>query len=186
MSLRQAISYYRWPFYLGGILAMSVVAQGILVYVATRDDAPRPIADYYQRALDWDANTAVLEASRQLGWTVQFDLPADMPHAPGMPRPVDVVVADRDGEPISGLTGHLQALQPAAGNRGQEVSLTEIPHRPGTYRSLLRLDDPGLWEFRLDARQEALRFVHSARLSLAAAQIRTNQATAEPRGASVQ
>jgi len=187
VNLRQALSYYRWPLYLGGILAMAVVAQGVLVYVATRPDAPRPIRDYYQKSLEWDADAAVLAASRQLGWTVRFDLPTDTPHTPGMPRPVDVIVADRDGAPVGQLSGQLQALRPADDRLGQAADLTAIPHRAGTYRTLLRLDQPGLWILRLDLRQGAgsqssgsqggrapdsesgrLRFVHSARVSLTA------------------
>ncbi|MFH1570692.1 MAG: FixH family protein [Gemmatimonadota bacterium] len=168
MRLRAALSHYRWPIYLGGLLTMSVVAHGVLVYVATRPDTPRPIGDYYQRSLEWDADEAVRDASRQLGWTVGFEVPGDTPHAPGMPRPVDVHVLDRDGAPVRGLTGQLQALRPGDGGRGQSEALTEMPHLPGTYRTLLRLDQPGLWEFRLDTRRQALRFVYSQRLTLTA------------------
>ncbi len=37
---------------------------------------------------------ALVEASRQLGWTVQYDLPAGIPHVVGMPRPVDIRIVD--------------------------------------------------------------------------------------------
>jgi hypothetical protein len=30
----------------------------------------------------------------------------------------------------------------------------------------VRLDEPGAWELRIDARQQALRFVHAARLTV--------------------
>lgn len=167
MTLRRAISHYRWPMYLGGILTMSVVAQGILVYVATRPDAPRPIRDYYQRSLAWDVDAAVVEASRQLGWSVDFAVPTGVPHAAGMPRPVDVSVQDRDGVPVQGLSGQLQALRPSDARLNQVGVLTEIPHLPGTYRTLMRLDAPGVWELRVEARQGSQRFVHSQRFELA-------------------
>jgi nitrogen fixation protein FixH len=168
MKLARSLSYYRWPIYLGGLLAMSVVGQGVLVYVATRPDAPRPIGGYYQRALQWDADEAVVEASRQLGWTVRFTVPADVPHTAGMPRPVDVFVQDRQGTPVLGLTGTLQAARPSEPRLSQAGDLTGIPHLPGTYRTLVRMDQPGLWELRLDARQGAQRFVSSERVVLAA------------------
>lgn len=168
MSLRRALSAYRWPIYLGGLLTLSVAAQGVLVWVATRPDAPRPIQDYYQRSREWDADADVEAASQQLGWTVRLEVPVDLPHAPGMPRPVDLVVSDREGQPVQGLTGLLQAVRPADQRPTQSGTLTEIPHLPGTYRALLRLDAPGAWEFRLDARQEGQRFVHAQRLTLAA------------------
>jgi len=166
--LRAVLSAYRWPIYLGGLLSMSVVAQGVLVYVATRPDAPRPIQGYYDRSLEWDEDAAVAAASRELGWSTRYEVPTDTPHAPGMLRPVDIVVSDREGQPVRRLTGRLLALRPADPRLSQSGALTEIPHLPGRYRTLIRLDQPGIWEFRLDASRDALRFVHRARVSLAA------------------
>lgn len=101
LSFRRLLSDYRWPIYLGGLLTMSIVACGILVYVATRPDAP--LSGYYEAA--GNADEAVEAASWQLGWTVRYELPAGVPHVPGMPRPVDVQVSDRDGRPVGDLAG---------------------------------------------------------------------------------
>ena len=73
VKLLRTLSEYRWPIYLGGLLAMSIVACGVLVWVATRPDSPRPIRGYYEAARSWDADEAVEDASRQLGWTVRYD-----------------------------------------------------------------------------------------------------------------
>ncbi|MFN7988456.1 MAG: FixH family protein [Thermoanaerobaculia bacterium] len=168
MKILRLISEYRWPIYIGGLLSMSVVACGILVWVATRPDAPRPIKGYYEAAKAWDADEAVEAASRQLGWSVRYELPEGVPHFAGMPRPVDVRVADRDGKPVSGLSGLLYAIRAADGRLNQTGGLVEIPQEPGTYRSLVRIDEPGAWELRIDAKREALRFVHAARIEVAA------------------
>ena len=85
MKLLKVISEYRWPIYLGGLLAMTICASGVLVWVATRPDSPRPIKGYYEAARAWDASEAVADASRQLGWTVRYELPSDVPHYRGMP-----------------------------------------------------------------------------------------------------
>jgi nitrogen fixation protein FixH len=166
VKLLRTLSEYRWPIYLGGLLAMTIGASGVLVWVATRPDSPRPIKGYYEAARAWDADEAVADASRQLGWTVDFDLPGGVPHYPGMPRPVDVRVADRDGRPVSGLAGKLFAIRPSDTRLNQSGDLTELPQQPGSYRTLVRLDEPGAWELRIDARQQALRFVHAARLTV--------------------
>jgi nitrogen fixation protein FixH len=168
MKVLRTVSEYRWPIYLGGLLAMPIVASAVLVWVATRPDSPRPIKGYYEAARSWDADAAVEDASRQLGWSVRYDLPADVPHYAGMARPVDVRVADRHGKPVSGLAGTLVALRPADARSGQAGELTELPQQPGSYRTLVRLDEPGTWELRIDAKQQALRFVHAARLSVPA------------------
>jgi nitrogen fixation protein FixH len=168
MKLLRLVSEYRWPIYLASLLAMSVVASGVIVWVATRPDTPRPIRGYYEAARAWDAGEAVEEASRQLGWSVSYELPSDVPHLAGMPRPVDVRVADRDGRPVPGLSGRLFAMRPADTRLNQSGELIALPHAPGSYRTLVRIDAPGAWELRIDVRQEALRFVHAARLAVPA------------------
>lgn len=168
MKIVRLLSEYRWPIYLGGHLAMSVAACAVLVWVATRPDVPRPIQGYYQAAEAWDANEAVQDGSRRLGWTVRYELPEGVPHYPGMPRPVDVTVADRDGRPVAELAGHLVAIRPADSRRTQRGALVAIPSAPGSYRTLVRLDEPGTWEFRLDTRQRDLRFVHATRFNVPA------------------
>ncbi len=166
MKFLRVVSEYRWPIYLGGLLCMCICACGTLVYVATRPDAPRPIKDYYEAARTWDAGEAVEMASTQLGWTVRYDFPADVPHIVGMPRPIDVTVADRQGRPVSGLAGRLVAIRPADTRLNQTGKLVELPQEQGCYRTLVLLDRPGTWELRIDAVQQALRFVHATRVSV--------------------
>lgn len=168
MTLWRLISDYRWPIFIGGHLTMSIVASGVLVYVATRPDVPRPIQGYYESARSWDADRAVEESSRALGWSVRFDLPAGVPHVAGMPRPVDVTVTDKDGRPVSGLSGQLVAVRPADARLNQRGDLVAVPNAPGTYRTLVRLDEPGAWDLRLDARQQAMTFVHTSRVTVPA------------------
>jgi nitrogen fixation protein FixH len=176
VTLLPTLFRYRWPVFLGGLLAMSIVASGVIVWVATRSDSPRPVKGYYEAARTWDANEAVEDASRQLGWTVQYELPSDVPHYRGMPRPVDVRVADRDGKPVSGLAGRLFAIRPSDTRLDRTGDLTELPQQPGSYRTLVLMDEPGTWELRIDARQQALRFIHETRLTVLA-----DQATAAGR-----
>jgi len=57
MKIFRVISEYRWPIYLGGLLAMSIVSSGVIVWVATRPDTPRPMQGYYEAARAWDATT---------------------------------------------------------------------------------------------------------------------------------
>lgn len=167
MKLRSLLSAYRWPLYLSGLLGMSMVAYAVLVYVATRPGTPRPIAGFYEASQVWDADEAVEAASRQLGWNVRYDLPAGVPHTAGTPRPIDVRVVDREGQGVTGLAGSLFAIRPSDGRLSQSGPLVELPQEAGSYRALLRVDQPGAWEFRIDTRREALRFVHAARLKVA-------------------
>ena len=170
MSVKRVLrlaSAYRWPLYLGGILMLSVCAQGVMVYFATRADAPRAEPDYYGRALRWDVDQAVREASVELGWRVTFEVPGGVQYLAGMARPIDVTVVDVGGAAVSGLVGEVVAVRPADTRLNAKAQLTELPHARGRYRGLIRLDASGLWELNLDVRQEGLRFVHSARVMVA-------------------
>jgi hypothetical protein len=166
VRLLRLVSDYRWPLFLAGLLGMSIAACGVLVWVATRPDAPRPIRGYYEAARAWDVEEATVAASRALGWTVRFELPGEIPYFEGMPRPVDVRITDRAGAGVAGLSGELHAVRPADGRLNQRGELVAMPDAPGSYRTLIRLDAPGDWELRLDLRQEELRFVHAARFTL--------------------
>jgi len=166
VKVRELLSKYRWPFYLGGLLCLPIVANGVLVYVATRPDTPRPLQGFYEASLRWDADEAVQSASRQLGWSVRYDLPEGVPTTPGMPRPVDVIVVDRTGKAVPGLAGRLLAQRPADSRAPVAGTLVELPQQPGTYRTLVALDPPGAWELRVDATQGTVRFVHGARVTV--------------------
>jgi len=157
---------YRWPLYLAGLLGLSIVAEGVLVWYATRPDAPRPQADFYEKSLQWDADRAVLAASRQLGWRVTFEVPAGPEYLPGMAQPVDVRVMDRDGQPVRGLAGKLVAVRPSDTRMSNQGALTELPQEPGRYRALVRLPQDGIWELSVDATRSSLRFVHQERLDI--------------------
>jgi nitrogen fixation protein FixH len=167
MKFARLLSEYRWPIFVGGLLSMSVVSSGVLVWVATRPDAPRPMQGYFEAALAWDVTEAERIASQELGWTVRYELPSDVPSMRGMPRPVDVTVADRNGAPVVDLTGRLFAIRPSDTRLNQTGTLSAIPDQPGRYRTIVRLDEAGEWEMRLDANQQSLRFVHAARMQVA-------------------
>lgn len=173
MRVLRLLSDYRWPIYIAAHLTMSVVACGVLVWVATRPDVPLPIPDYYEDAQAWDIDTAVEQSSRDLGWTVRYTLPGDVPYISGMPRPVDVVVTDRGGQPVSGLTGRLLAIRPSDGRLNQSGDLAAVPGHAGNYRTLVRVDAPGAWDFRIDAHQQTLRFVSGTRVELSATDAQT-------------
>ncbi|MEI6667100.1 MAG: FixH family protein [Acidobacteriota bacterium] len=162
MTLFKLLSEYRWPIYLGGLLTMSITSSGIIAWVATRPDTPRPMTGYYEAARSWDATAAVDEASRQLGWSVRYQFAADVPHVVGMLRPIDVDVTDRDGKPVLGLAGHLFAIRSSDARLNQSGALTAMPQTQGRYRTMIRIDAPGAWELRIDVTQAALRFVHAA------------------------
>ena len=143
MKFLRLVSDYRWPIYIGGHLAMSVVACGVLVWVATRPDAPRPIQGYYEAAQAWDADEAVEDASRQLGWTVRYELPSDVPHFAACRGRSTSAWPIATARPVSGLD-RPPVRHPAVRHAAQPdaASSSSCRSTPGSYRTLVRLDEP--------------------------------------------
>jgi nitrogen fixation protein FixH len=164
--LLRFVSENHWPLYLSGLLGMAIAAYAVLIYVATRPNAPRPIPRYYEASERWDADEAAAEASRQLGWSVTYEIPKGVPHVAGTPRPVDVRVVDREGRGVAGLAGRLLVARPSDQRLSQSAPLVGLPQEPGRYRALVVVDLPGAWEFGVDAKQGELRFVHAARVDV--------------------
>lgn len=169
MKIAHVLSAYRWPIFLGGILAMSIVANGILVFVATRPDSPAPIAGYYEKGLEWEADSAQLAASRRLGWKVTFEVPTDEVFAMAERRPVDITVCARDDAPVTGLIGRLVTVRPADTRLNGESELFELPQEPGHYRTLACLPVDGIWELSIDAHRGETPFLCTERVTLGGA-----------------
>ena len=115
----------------------------------------------------WDADKAVLEQSRRLGWKVRVEVPLGEQYDLATRRPVDITVADRDGSPVTALEGRVLTLAPTREGEGGESALVELPHAPGRYRTLAPLTGPGLWDLTIDSARGDIRFIHRERIELA-------------------
>ena len=140
-----------WPI---GILLVTLAfftIDGALIITAFRDEASAPEAQYYEKALQYDKLRQSSLRSSEAGWKADITV-ASVP-LPGMPRRVDLVLRDQQGQPVSGLHGTLTAIRPADARLSNSAQLLEVPGQQGTYRLLLKVPARGLWEFQLEARK---------------------------------
>jgi hypothetical protein len=142
-----------WPIGIVLVVLAFVSIDGALILTAFRDKTIAPEEGYYEKALDFDRGRAPVLRSTDAGWKAAVAV-ADAP-LPGMPRRVDVVVRDGQGNPVTGLVGTLTAVRPADARLSNSGSLLEVPGEQGAYRLLLKVPARGLWEFQLDARKGA-------------------------------
>jgi nitrogen fixation protein FixH len=159
----------RWPIGIQMIMALVISANGVLLYFATRDDAPVPLEGWYERAVNWDETQAIREGSRELGWSVAWQVPSGPEYGQGMPRPVDLVVSDAHGDPISGLSGRVRAERPMSSELDNQAELTELPQTPGAYRCLLRFATDGVWQLQVTLHQDQLTWIGTHRIELPSA-----------------
>ncbi len=133
-----------WPLVVIGLLTMSFTICGITVYAALKDPASTVVVDnYYQRALDWDANREAWRSPSQAGWVVTSSVFTRDAHSI-----VRVEIAGRSSD--EGL--HAVVYHKARANN--KVDLMLVRTAPGVYEALLPSNLPGLWK--VEARDETL------------------------------
>lgn len=138
------------PLMIGGFLALSVVANTILVIKATSDPAFAVEPNYYQKAVQFDRIKAEREASLALGWRATLKLTAEF---------AEVRLVDRIGAPVIGAQVTAEAFPKVRAQRF--VKGTFEDQSDGTYRWNYDFPRSGLWEFRLTATRDAARFIET-------------------------
>lgn len=139
-----------WPFIIVGLLAVSVVANVILLAYATNDPAFAVEPDYYKKAVDWDDTQAAKAASAALGWRVVVEAGRDE---------LKVHLFDKEGKPLSGANVQFEAFHNARANR--VVKGTLEAEGPGLYAMNHDFGRPGIWEYRLVAARNGDTFLHT-------------------------
>jgi nitrogen fixation protein FixH len=142
-----------------GLLAMNFAIVGTTITLASRDTHFAVEADYYQRAVEWDASRAELARSASLGWKLELDA-ATARSASGM-RTLTVRLSDRNGAPIDGA--RVDALAFHHGAAGARAEIGFVERGPGVYQADAPLVGAGLHEVRVIAVRGEHRFLESVR-----------------------
>ena len=143
-----------WPLFIVGLLSLSVVTVTITVIAARSDGGPQVIDDYYQKAVNWDEAAALQAASDALGWQAEIVIRP----ASEASRPVEVMLRDREGQPVAEVQGTIRAFRPHRAQAVAERPLAAVAETPGLYRQTFPIQQAGLWDFEIVAMQDSLRF----------------------------
>ena len=147
---------WHWGVFVGGLMAVVIGANLILIYFATTDPSFAVEEDYYQKALHWDDKRAQDRANAELGWTVELDVGRERA-ADGSVQVV-VRLLDAEGQAVRGAGVDLEAFHNARAAWIHRVQLRE--NEEGAYSAALPARRPGLWEFRLNVVRDEQRFTH--------------------------
>lgn len=135
---------HRWIAIVVALLVSSLLAQVILLVVASSDPAFAIEPDYEQRARNWDAEQRQQSVNRALGWTVDL---RTRPTTGDDGFEVALVAADRAGAAITGADVTIEALANARARQVHRPVLAEP--EAGRYTGRVRARRSGLWEFRV-------------------------------------
>lgn len=136
------------PFVLLGAM---LLGWGYMVSVALDDPSFSVEADYYEKAIGWDAHQAEVAHNQELGWQLTTQLEA---------QGGDVVLAatlrDARGAPLSGARVSVEAFPVARGTQVLNAVFTE--RGGGVYAAALPMRRVGLWELRFVVERGGERF----------------------------
>lgn len=131
------------PWALGGIFAVFLIANGTMLYFATRSWTGLETESAYQKGLAYNDALAAAEAQASLGWQVELDA--------GLAEPgeawVEVGLRDRDGHAIVAEQVWARFVRPTHAGYDREVPLTAVD--AGRYRGFVALPLPGQWDLRV-------------------------------------
>jgi len=130
---------------------------GVFVYLALDSWPGLATPRAYEEGLAYNRTLEEAEAQAERGWRGRVALGPATPKG----RPLSVVLAGRNGKPLTGLrvTG---AFRRALGE-GLDVKLRLSEERPGVYGALVRLPKLGRWNLIVAARDasgQAYRMLH--------------------------
>ena len=147
-----------WPVAIVGMLAVNVLATGVLMWAANDDEANAVEPDYYRKAMAWDSTVAARRRGVELGWRLDASLGAIGGDGTGV---VSVTLADSTGAPLDGAAVTLEAIHNA--HARHPVRATLAPAGAGRYEARVPLRWAGLWELRLEIARDGVRVPTSVR-----------------------
>lgn len=153
-----------WPTMIVTALLGNVVLGVVLVRVAKGDRHFAVEANYYQKAVGWDATMAQDARSAALGWEMAPSLGAL--RADGTDSLL-LTLQTAAHEPIAGAAVTLEAMPVAYAGEVRRVTLTATAE-PGRYLAVGVIGRTGLWELRLAATRGDDRFTENLRIDASA------------------
>lgn len=145
-----------WPLAIAGVLGVTVIANGYLIYQANDRDAAVVEPDYYRKALAWDSTLAERRHDADLGWRIEASI-----GPVGRGADVRARLTDRDGRAIEGASVVVHAIHNL--DAGHPVVATLPDAGDGLYVARLPLRFAGLWELRFAVTRRGEHFTADAR-----------------------
>lgn len=131
------------PWALASIFAAFLVANGTMIYFASRSWTGLETEGAYEKGLAYNDIIAAAEAQAALGWQVALEAGT----AETGEAWVEVSLADREGHPIAARAVWARLVRPTHVGYDREAPLRDLGG--GRYRGLVELPLPGQWDLRV-------------------------------------
>ncbi len=134
--------------WVGMILFLLFGSIGMWIYaavLAVSDPSMAIVPDYHEKALRWDEQLAIQQASQKLHWTTAFVLDPQ-PQAEGG-RNLTLFLRDQAARPVEKGNVRLRYYHHARAKDHQTVTMKETS--PGTYEAIVAIQREGTWQLEL-------------------------------------
>ena len=149
-------AHVAWPLAIILLLVAGVTSSMMIVFAARSDGGAQVVENYYEKAVQWDAHNQLLKSSEAAGWTVLLDFkPATSQQTD---RALTLQFNDRQGNPITNLTGTIKAYRPQNTQAIATMALQHLPETPGLYEMAFPRATRGLWDFEINVVQDTFKF----------------------------
>lgn len=151
-----------WPAFVIALLLLGIGSAFQALFAARSDGGAQVVEAYYDTALQFEDEQAARVASAALGWGARVEIGVCVE---GLCA-IELTVRDRDGAPVTGLTGVLHTSRPQEAGTVATIPLAPKEGVPGVYRQLVPLSAAGLWDIAVDAHGGGERFLTTTRLDV--------------------
>ncbi len=160
-EMREKTAQLRWTVFILLFFLIQAVIWIVAISITTRDPSHAVVADYDERALNWDEERALRRASAALGWTatIRVDEAADIRGN----RVIAIEISDGQ-QPVTDARLELTAFHRARAGQPHQLLMKEVG--PGVYSGTLQVRHSGLWQFSGVARHNDDTFLFDERKRL--------------------
>ena len=148
----------RWGSVVVGLLSLQVAGGIAAIVLATGDESVAVVPDYHQKALQWDREIALRDASAKLGWQAKMTVIASQRQTGAVIGGLQIMLSDREGQPVSIESGSIEWYRHVRAGEVQRRSVAA--NEAGLIDLQACFDAEGLWQVSIDLRdEEGNRFV---------------------------
>lgn len=133
-----------WPGIIFVLIGANVVGTATMVFVAAADKTSAVEPQFYDKAVKWNEQSALLRRAGELNWAFEPSVGAQR-DAKGR-RELTLQLRTAEGVALAGARVELEAFHQA--DSGHRVQSTLEDRGEGRYTARVAADRPGYWELR--------------------------------------
>jgi nitrogen fixation protein FixH len=154
-----------FPFIYVGAFGVVLAVNLVFMFSAVHTFTGLSTEQAYEKGLRYNEEIAAAKRQQTLGWTVTTEVRAKEPGETAF-HGADIIVTfqDKDGKPVTGLSGNAEFVRPTSEGHDSSAALSE--QGQGRYLVSAALPLGGQWDFAMTARRGDLSYRLAQRIFL--------------------